>query len=266
MLTAGQSLAAPNAIPAPGANADVQCRVAATRAEREAAFRLVYDSYLNAGLGKKNQHKMRVTPQHLLPDCSEIFIATRGRQVIFTMTLILDNQELGLPMASVYGKELKRLRGRAKRLGEVSCLADCQRSASEFLPVYMHTCRLMVQYARHRGLGALVAAVHPKHARFYRRFLDFQIFGLEKTYPTVRNHPAVALWLEFARLDREIPQQYKFFFGEKIPSAALRPQPISQEDCEHFRPIVDPDFQCTPLGSSDGQDREREGDSLVFIG
>ena len=102
-------------------------------------------------------------------------------------------------------------------LGEVSCLADCQRHVKEFFPIFLYTSRLMVQYARYRGLDALVAAVHPKHARFYRRFMDFQVFGLEKTYPTVRNHPAVALWLEFARIDREIPAAIPVLLWRKDP-------------------------------------------------
>ena len=258
MMTATQ-----NTVTVPESTSDILCRIASTREEREAAFHLVYNSYLQAGLGEMNDYEMRVTPYHL-SDCSEIFIATRRGKVIFTMTLIMDGEELGVPMESVYGDEVDRLRRRGLRLGEVSCLADCQRHAREFFPVFLHTSRLMVQYARYRGLDALVAAVHPKHARFYRRFMDFHAFGLEKTYPTVRNHPAVALWLEFARIDREIPKQYEFFFGEKIPYDALQPQAISEVGREYFRPMIDPTFQCAPLGYFDDY-AQREDDALVYV-
>jgi hypothetical protein len=264
MMIATPNAAAQNTVTVPQSTSDILCRIASTRKEREAAFHLVYNSYLRAGLGEMNEHEMRVTPYHLT-DCSEIFVTTRRRKVIFTMTLIMDNEDLGMPMESVYGEEVDRLRRRGVRLGEVSCLADCQRHVKEFFPIFLVTSRLMVQYARYRGLDALVAAVHPKHARFYRRFMDFRVFGLEKTYPTVRNHPAVALWLEFARIDRELPAQWNYFFGEKIPHRELQPHPIQDEDREHFSSMIDPNFQCAPLGDADDYGPHRENESLVYI-
>jgi hypothetical protein len=263
MVIATQDILTQDTVTVPSATFDLQYQIATTRQQREAAFHLVYNSYLQAGLGEMNDYEMRVTPYHLT-DCSEIFVATRRGKVIFTMTLIMDGEELGMPMESVYGDEVNRLRQRGVRLGEVSCLADCQRHVKEFFPIFLNTSRLMVQYARYRGLDALVAAVHPKHARFYHRFMDFQFFGLKKTYPTVRNHPAVALWLEFARIDREIPAQHKFFFGEKIPYSELRPHPIREDDREYFRPMIDPNFQCAPLGDLD--DYRQQGDTLVYVG
>jgi hypothetical protein len=243
---------------------ELRYKIASTREEREAAFHLVYNSYLQAGLGEENYYQMRVTPYHLT-DHSEVFVAKRGDKVVFTMTLIVDGSDLGVPMASVYGDEVDRLRNQGLRLGEVSCLADCQRHVKEFFPIFLATSRLMVQYARYRGLDALVAAVHPRHARFYHRFMDFQFFGLRKTYPTVRNHPAVALWLEFARIDREIPAQHKFFFGEKIPYQHLVPQPISEDEREYFRPMIDHKFQCAPLGDGDDFDQGQDDEeSLCF--
>ena len=210
-----------------------------------------------------NAHRMRVTPYHLLPS-TEVFIAEHRGKVAFTMSLIADG-ELGLPMDSVYGDEVDQFRLKGLRLGEVSCLADCQRHVREFFPIFLCTCRLMAQYARYRGLDALVAAVHPKHSRFYRRYMDFHLFGCEKTYPTVRNNPAVAAWLEFARLDREIPPTYKFFFGEKIPFDDLQPQPITWEDCKYFQPMIDHTFQCAPLGDMCDYAPLGEQDSLPYV-
>ncbi len=227
---------------------DIQYRIASTRREREAAFRLVYHSYLRAGLGDQNCYRMRVTPYHLL-ESTEVFVAKCNGEVIFTLSLIMHG-ELGMPMESVYAGEVDELRGRGLRLGEVSCLADRRADACGFFPVFVRTSRLMVQYARHRGLDALVAAVHPKHARFYRRYMDFRMFGQEKTYPTVRNNPAVALWLEFTRIDREPPRSYDSFFGQQIPFESLQPQPISRADCEYFRAMIDRKFQCAPLGDA----------------
>jgi hypothetical protein len=244
--------------------ADVQYRIACTREEREAAFRLVYNSYLRAGLGENNPHKMRVTPYHLL-ESTQVFIAVYGHRIIFTMSLVKDG-ELGLPMDSVYREEVDRLRSRGLRLGEVTCLADCQRHVREFFPIFLCTSRLMAQYARYRGLDAIMAAVHPKHARFYRRYMDFRVFGQEKTYPTVRNHPALALWLEFDRVDREPPACYDFFFGDQVPFDDLQPQRIPRADREYFGTMVDENFLCAPLGDASDYDGPLgEDEPLVYV-
>ena len=57
-----------------GTTANVEYKIANSREERAAAFRLVYDAYLKGGLGEPNPHQMRVTPYHLLPG-TEVFIA-----------------------------------------------------------------------------------------------------------------------------------------------------------------------------------------------
>jgi hypothetical protein len=229
---------------------DIQYRIASTRKDREVAFRLVYYSYLQAGLGEENSYRMRVTPYHIL-DSTEVFIAECRGQVAFTMSLIRDGA-LGLPMETVYADEVNRLRQRGLRLGEVSCLADRRADVHGFFPLFVRTGRMMVQFARYCGLDALLVAVHPKHARFYRRYMDFHAFGSEKTYPTVRNNPAVALWLEFARIDAgpsdRYNGRYEVFFGEQIPIEHLQPQPISPADREYFMPMIDRNFVCAPLG------------------
>ena len=177
----------------------------------------------------------------------------------------MQDDELGLPMESVYCREVERLRLQGMRLGEVTCLADCQRHDREFFPIFLCACRLMAQYARYRGLDAIVAAVHPRHAAFYRRYMDFRVFGSEKTYPTVRNHPAVALWLEFARLDREPPTSYNFFFGQKIPGDDLQPQPITKDDREYFEPLVDDNFLCAPLDDAEEYGESSTDEPVVCI-
>ena len=109
----------------------ISCRIAATRQEREAAFRLVYASYLHSGLAEMNGYQMRVTPYHLLPS-TEMFIAEYQGEVIYTMSLVIDGA-LGVPMDQVYGDEVARLRRKGMLVGEVSCLADRRSQLVAFL-------------------------------------------------------------------------------------------------------------------------------------
>ena len=228
---------------------DVTYKIAATQQERAAAFRLVYHSYLQTGLGEANAYGMRVTPYHLLPT-TEIFIAHCAGEAIFTMSLVCDG-ELGMPLESVYDEEVQRRREQGLRLGEVTCLADRRAQFRGFFPVFLRLSRLMVQYARRQGLDELLVAVHPKHARFYQRFMDFRSIGGERAYPTVRNHPAVALCLDFARIDRERPESYDTFFGRPLPDVLLRPQPMPDAQEAFFGRMIDPTFTLAPLGSAD---------------
>ena len=236
----------------PETTVDISYRIAGTREEREAAFRLLYASYLRGGLGEINRHQMRVTPYHLLPT-TEMFIAEYQGQVIFTMSLVTDGA-LGVPMEHVYGDEIAGLRGRGLRFGEISCLADRRASMQRFFPVFLRASRVMVQYAHRQGLDAVLAAVHPKHARFYRRCFDFRVMGEQRDYPNVRNRPALALWAEFARLKREQSASYLAMLDDPLDDEQLLPRPISRADCEYFRPMIDPTYQCSPIGGAEEED------------
>jgi len=215
-------------------------RIAATREERAAAFRLAYRSYLRAGLCDPNPHEMRVMPHHLLPT-TEVFVAVCQGEVISTVSLVADG-ELGLPMESVYAEVVAERRRQGLVLAEVSCLADRRNELSRRLSVLLELKRLMAQYARRQGMDELLVAVHPRHVRFYERFLAFQRIGVQTVYPAVRGHPAVALSLSFARIDRQRPHNYERFFGEPLPEGRLWPQPISRADREYFRSMVAPGF------------------------
>ena len=245
--------------------ADIEYKIAETRQEREAAFRLVYNSYLRSGLSDPNPWQMRVTPYHLLPT-TQVLIAKQGGEVIFTASLVADG-ELGLPMECAYGEELDACRGRGLWLAEVSCLADRREHLRGFFPVFLRLSRLLVQFAMYQGMDGLVAAVHPKHARFYKRYMCFLPMGREKSYPTVRHRPAVALWLEFSRFHSELRchQNYQVFFGEQLPVQQLQPCFMSQSEREYFRAMIDPSFKLAPLGSENLGVVPLVGESSVHV-
>jgi len=211
--------------------------------EREAAFRLVYRSYLRAGLVESSPHRMRVTPFHLLPTTTMFVAKLRGR-VIGTVSLVSDG-DMGLPMESMYADAVQQRREQGLHVGEVTCLADRRRSARRFLPHFCRLTRLLAQYARSQGLHQLLAVTHPKHARFYSRYMGFAVIGGLKTCPHVRDNPAVALCLDFARVDREPPKAYQAILGDPLPAEDLVPRPISTVDRDYLRPLVDPCFDAS---------------------
>lgn len=227
----------------------VHCWIASCQADREAAFRLIYDSYVEAGLSARNAHGMRVTPYHLLPTTTIFSASLSDRPAdnpVATVTLVVDG-ELGLPMESVYPQEIGERLARGLRLAEVSCLAErrCEGQrfqGREFFAVFCQLNRLMIQFARQQGVDQVLVAVHPRHARFYTRYMGFEEIGGLAAYPSVQNRPAVALCFDFARNDGHPFPFYERFFAEAIAWDELQPQPMTAAECAHFERLIDPSF------------------------
>lgn len=228
---------APETLPNESSHDDIRYRIAATRRERMAAFRLVYERYVSAELIQPNEHKIRVTPYHLLPT-TKVFIAQERGRTTCTVTLIGDGL-LGLPMESVYPDEVEERRRQQLYVGEVSCLAFEPMSLNRFLYVFMRLTRLMAQHARAHGMEQFLIAVHPQHARFYQRFMGFEQIGPLKLYPAVRDAPAVACCLDFAAIDHFRPKCWTAYFGTKLPDSDLLSRPMSEDERRFFQPIAD---------------------------
>lgn len=220
-----------------GTERELTCKIASTWEDREAAFRLVYQNYLRKGLIEPNPYEMRVTPYHLLPT-TNVFIAQEHGEVICTVTLIGDG-DLGLPMESIYPEQVLDARERGFSVGEVSSLAvrgDVEFKA--FLPIFVKITRLMAQHARTFGMDQFLIVTHPKHGRFYERFMGFQQIGSATEYPMVRNAPAAAYCLDFARIDRERPACYNEFFGTWLPASELHCDRMSPAELDAIRPAA----------------------------
>jgi hypothetical protein len=211
-------------------------KVADKPRERVGAFRLAYDAYVTSGLMRPNRFQLRVMPHHLLPTTAT-FVALREARVIATVSLVADGR-LGLPLERVYPTEVNRLRAGSAWLGEVSALASSAAEAGSDFDVVVALMRLMAQFSQRQGLDHLLVAVHPRHARFYRRAMGFQPLGQERPYPAVCNRPAVALHLDLARLDSAPLESVALFFGEPIPDEQLRFCPISAAERRRFERAV----------------------------
>ena len=84
----------------------------------------------------------------------------------------------------------------------------------------------------------MLIAVHPRHARLYQRFFKLEPVGEVREYPQVSNHPAVALCLDFAKLESDQSQVYRNLFCHPIPAGALNSSPMSTEERTYLGPIA----------------------------
>ncbi len=211
-------------------------KIASSRLELFEAFQLVYNAYLKAGLAPPNRYRMRVTPYHLLPT-THVFLAKEACKLACTVSLVRDGR-LGLPMEAIYGEEVASRRALGFQLAEVSCLADAREESSQSLSTVVGLMALMAQVARNCGVEELLIAVHPRHAKFYRRFMAFMPIGDEKTYEAVCGKPAIALALNFERARVEAPDAYRKYFGVPLPAASLECKPIPLGLREELRLVV----------------------------
>lgn len=215
----------------------LEYKVADTPAEREAAFRLVYEAYVRSGLAQPNPYRLRVTPYHLLPTTT-VFVAKSGGEVVCTVTLVEDGK-LGLPLEVVYGREVAHLRRTGAKLAEVCSLADRRADLARMLPAFVELTRLVAYFGLYHGtVRQLLVAVHPRHARFYQRFMAFEPFGPLRDYPCVRNRPAVALMLDLLRPEHRHHPNYRRFFGEPIDPRRLARSPMTSLERRALRPVA----------------------------
>ncbi len=239
------------------ARPDIECRIGASREELFAAFHMVYEQYLRSGLMKPNSYRMRVTPYHLLPS-TEVLVALHRGAVTCTMSVVRDG-ELGLPMESVYHEEVAGLRLRKLSLAEVSCLADTHDPAAKSQSALFSLMPLVAQLAYYRGVDQLLIAVHPRHARFYRRFLAFDVIAEERTYGQVCGKPAVALALDLNGLAANCFRVHQWLFGHPFPGAILQRSPLPCNLLEEMRMVVDTCYGATPARE---RDLELKGSAL----
>jgi len=227
---------------------DVCVRLARSKEDLSQAFRLIFESYFRIGLVAEKPSGLRLTPHHLLPT-TEVLLATHQEQINSTVSLFGDGY-LGLPMQSMYPKEVKTLRDQGLRLAEIGCLADRRSSQVRFIDTFAQIGVLLVQVARARGIDALVAATHPKHARLYKRLMGFQQIGELSECPYANGKPAVALYLRFE--DYVGTPLYDRYFGQPWSQEQLTQYRWDQQTRQHFKKILERDNQISSLAGIQG--------------
>lgn len=221
--------------------------LARSRSELTQAFRLVFQSYYEAGLVDQKPSGIRLTPHHLLPT-SEVMLGKLGDVVVSTVSMFGDGY-LGLPMQSMYPSEVKELRDQGLRLAEIGCLAATKDSPLRFIEIVAQMERLVTQVARARGIDALVIATHPKHARLYKRMMGFKQIGDLSDCPYANGNPAVPLCLQFN--EHIGTPLYERYFENPYPEHQLEQFRWDRETRAHFRDLLEKDTQSTfPAGIS----------------
>ncbi len=192
-------------------------------------YRIIYDGYVDRRYCAPNESKMHYHYYSFLPK-SRTFSLKENGNLIGTISVVVDSP-CGLPMDSLFLRELDHLRGNGRILAEVSLLAvvaDDKKKKLFSLTNFDKQARLfrlfkiMYEYARNvTGVTDLIIGVHPKHETLYK-YLMFKAMGSAKSYPGARGNPALPLHLDLIAAEQNYSSCLKtFFFSDPLSIEAV---------------------------------------------
>jgi hypothetical protein len=227
------SAATPCSVKVPHIRRNIQAHIGRDQAELEGAYRLLATSYRACGYEAPGATPCRYTRHHALPGTAT-FVARHDGRVVATLSLVPDNDVLGLPMEGVYGPEVDGLRRQGRRLAEFTSLAVQGLSLREFTQAFHTLIRLAMQYHLRRGGDTWVMAVHPRHRNYYRKVFGAGPLGPRREYPAVNGHPAEACVFDLELMKAHAPAMHQTIIGEALPEAALSGDGWSSERVRYF--------------------------------
>ena len=230
-------------LPAVEMNLDnIVFRMAETPGDYLSAFNLVYRVFLETGYIKSNRTPFRLAPQHCHSE-SRVFMGLQNGgendKLIYSISVFPDSDD-GLPMDSVFKKELDLLRANGRFIVEAGHLAADPSFKMNNMNIPMLGNKMLHQYASdHLNADDIVIAIHPRHRWIYEDLLLFKKIGAIDEYSYANNNPALAMRLDLRTVKEDCKKVYKrvkrennlynFFFTEKSKSIILPDQYIGIE-------------------------------------
>ncbi len=201
-----------------------------------AAYRLVYECYLEEGYCEPNPGAARVSIYNLLPGTTT-FVSVRGDRIVGTVSVALDSPH-GLPLAEVFPERMLNLRERGRRVAEAIMLSHkpeaAKRSGLVEFEQLLRLMRCVTDYARLHEVDDLCIITNPHHVDFYRRRLAFEVIDGPRPCPSVRGAPAVLLRHDMhtikARSEALVPRASRFFLSGDPDPAVLGGYRLQGED------------------------------------
>jgi GNAT superfamily N-acetyltransferase len=182
-------------------------KIAETRDELEACFRLLHDAYVSSGYMKPHPSGMRVTIYHALPTTTTLCAKFDGK-VVGTVSIVREGV-FGFPMQSVFDLDAVRIQG--GNIAEISALAihpDFRKTGGTILFPLM---KFINEYCtRHFDTRHLVIAVNPDRIDLYEALLLFQRLRATPidSYEFANGAPAVGASLDLGFSNHRMREVY----------------------------------------------------------
>jgi hypothetical protein len=192
----------------------IKFKIAQSKDELEQAFSIVHDMYVQEGYIDPQPHGMRICLHHSLP-FTTTFIGLAGSEVIIACTLFLDSV-IGLPMDSLYKKELDVFRNSHRLIAESGAFAVKPGYKNSSTTLVIHLQKMITHYVlRYFNLDDFVITINPKHRMFYKYVFLMEQIGQEKPYSSVNGNPAIAMYSNIRSVESKMRESYDNFPPEK---------------------------------------------------
>lgn len=181
-------------------------RVARTKEELTAAYRILHDSYVEMGYMTPQANGMRVIKYFALPTTTNLIAVLNGK-VIGTISVIR-RTSMGLPLESICSIESHCGQGSVAEISSLAIAKDFRMgNGAVFLPLLKY----LLEYTRHyMGINRFFLAVNPRQVDFYQGLLLFDRLPMKtvKEYSFANNHAAVVLTGDFDVLEKRGKKVY----------------------------------------------------------
>ncbi len=181
-------------------------KIAETREELEACFRLLHEVYVRRGYMERDPSGMRVTIYHALPTTTMLCAKFDGK-VVGTLTLIRDSA-IGFPLQRIV--DLSSVRARRGNIAEASALAidpDYQHGGTILFPLmkFLYEYSTTLFDTRH-----LIIAANPRNIETYEALLFFRRLSgtVVDSYDFVNGAPAVGATLDLKHAPEILRKHY----------------------------------------------------------
>lgn len=194
----------------------LELKIAETREELEACFKLLHDAYVDSGFMKPDPSGLRVTIYHALPTTTTLCAKFDG-EVVGTLSLIRESA-LGFPLQQIF--DLSKVRGKGGQIAEASALAVHPRFRRTGGAVMFPLMKFMREYcAAFFDTRHLVIAVNPNRIEMYESlmFFDRLTANAVENYDFANGAPAVGATLDL----QAAPTILERCYGEKKPRKNL---------------------------------------------
>src|SRR5579871_4899684 len=230
---------------APAVPAGLSLRIARSRDELAACYRLLHELYVKQGYMTPHASGMRITPYNALPTTTTL-LAEQGGRLVGTLTLIRESS-LGFPSQRVF--DLEQVRAAGGRVMEVSGLAVRDADRRRGRQALFALMKFALVYARDCfDIRHFVIAVHPSHFPFYAA-LGFRRLGQDAaSYDFANGAPAAGGHLDLRRAPVFLRRRYGKLRGERNLHEYFCVSPLTHAtlpDARSFdpsRPLMTPDL------------------------
>ena len=226
-------------------------KIANTLEERDAAFRLAYQVYLEKGYIKENYQEKLIRSYDQDIETVILIVQDKQKNVVGSATIVFDDS-LRLPADKVFAEELKEIRKNKNKIAEFSRLviSNTHRNSKEILVLLFNYAAIYITQVK--ICNGLAVEVSPRHKNYYKALLSFDELGKEKPCPQVQNTTGVLLYLPAQKYQKIIQQKestlssgkkertlYPYFLNaeqENLVAFYLRKQakPMSREEKIYF--------------------------------